>query len=105
VHSTKTTVVGSEGSKSNGTTHRQMPTNIDFRLNVLNVLNVLNINIKYKCIYCVQMSESVILITVIASALLTPFLNYLMHSRCSHINCWGAECTREVAEVPPPGQK
>ena len=51
------------------------------------------------------MSESVILITVIASALLTPFLNYLMHSRCSHINCWGIECTREVAEVPPPEPK
>ena len=44
------------------------------------------------------MSESVILITVIASALLAPFLNYLVHSRCSRIKCCCIECDREVLE-------
>ena len=44
------------------------------------------------------MSESVILITVIASALLAPFLNYLVHSRCSRIKCCCIECDREVLD-------
>jgi len=42
------------------------------------------------------MSESIILITVIASALLNPFLNYLVNSRCSKIKCCCIECNREV---------
>ena len=42
------------------------------------------------------MTESVILITVIASALLNPFLNYLVNSRCSKIKCCCIECDREV---------
>ena len=42
------------------------------------------------------MSESIILITVIASALLNPFLNYLVNSRCSKIKCFCIECNREV---------
>ena len=42
------------------------------------------------------MTESVILITVIASALLNPFLNYLVNSRCSKIKCCCIECNREV---------
>ncbi len=42
------------------------------------------------------MSESVILITIIASALLNPFLNYLVNSRCSKIKCCCIECDREV---------
>jgi len=44
------------------------------------------------------MSESVILITVIASALLSPFLNYMIHSRCSRIKCGCIECDREVLD-------
>lgn len=44
------------------------------------------------------MSESVILITVIASALLTPFLNYIIHSRCTRIKTPCMECDREVLE-------
>jgi len=44
------------------------------------------------------MSESVILITVIASALLTPFLNYIIHSRCTRIKTCCIECDREVLE-------
>lgn len=42
------------------------------------------------------MSESIILITIIASALLNPFLNYLVNSRCSKIKCCCIECDREV---------
>ena len=42
------------------------------------------------------MGESIILITVIASALLNPFLNYLVNSRCSKIKCCCMECDREV---------
>jgi len=42
------------------------------------------------------MTESIILITVIASALLNPFLNYLVNSRCSKIKCCCIECDREV---------
>ena len=42
------------------------------------------------------MSESVILITIIASALLNPFLNYMVNSRCSKIKCCCIECDREV---------
>ena len=44
------------------------------------------------------MSETVILITVIASALLNPFLNYLVNSRCSKIKMCCIECDREVLD-------
>ncbi len=44
------------------------------------------------------MSESVILFAIISSTLLSPILNYLVHSRCSRINCWGCECDREILE-------
>ena len=47
------------------------------------------------------MSNSVILITVIASALLSPFLNYMIHSRCSRIKCGCIECDREVLDDNP----
>lgn len=40
--------------------------------------------------------ESIILFTVIASTILTPFLNYLVNSRCSKIKCCCLECDREV---------
>jgi hypothetical protein len=42
------------------------------------------------------MSESIILITVIATALLNPILTYLVNSRCSKIKCCCIECDREV---------
>lgn len=42
------------------------------------------------------MSETIILITVIASALLNPVLTYLVNSRCSKIKCCCIECDREV---------
>lgn len=41
----------------------------------------------------------VVLITVIASALLNPLLNYLIHSRCSRIKCCCMECDREVIDL------
>jgi hypothetical protein len=44
------------------------------------------------------MSETVILITVISSALLTPFLNYLYNSRCTHIKCCCMECDRTIKD-------
>jgi len=44
------------------------------------------------------MSESVILFAIISSTLLSPILNYLVHSRCSRISCWGCECDREILE-------
>lgn len=42
------------------------------------------------------MGESIILITVIATALLNPILTYLINSRCSKIKCCCMECDREV---------
>ncbi len=45
------------------------------------------------------MSSSVILFAIISSTLLSPILNYLVHSRCSKIKCCGCECIREV--LPP----
>jgi len=44
------------------------------------------------------MSETVILITVISSALLTPFLNYLYNSRCRTVSCCCINCEREVLD-------
>jgi len=41
---------------------------------------------------------SVILITVIASSLLNPFLNYMIHSRCTRIKTCCMECDREVLD-------
>ena len=56
------------------------------------------------------MSESVILITVISSALLSPFLAYLYNSRCHHIRCGCIECERTITDedgvqYPPPEHK
>ena len=45
-------------------------------------------------------SETVILITVISSALLSPFLNYLYNSRCHRIKCFCIECDRTINEEP-----
>ncbi len=42
------------------------------------------------------MSESLILFTIIGSTLLNPFLNYLIHSRCTHLKCGCIECDRDV---------
>lgn len=44
------------------------------------------------------MGESIILITVIATALLNPILTYLINSRCSKIKCCCIECDREVLQ-------
>jgi hypothetical protein len=46
------------------------------------------------------MSETVILITVISSALLSPFLAYLYNSRCHHIKfcCGCMECDRTITD-------
>lgn len=46
------------------------------------------------------MSETVILITVISSAILSPFLNYLYNSRCKKIYfCGGCiNCEREIVD-------
>lgn len=45
-------------------------------------------------------SETIILITVISSALLSPFLNYLYNSRCHRIKCLCLECDRTINEDP-----
>lgn len=50
------------------------------------------------------MSESVILITVIASALLNPLLSYLIHSRCNHIECCCISCDRDVMDMEERGE-
>lgn len=51
------------------------------------------------------MSETVILITVISSALssalLSPFLNYLYNSRCHRIKCCCLECDRTIVDDVP----
>ena len=44
------------------------------------------------------MSETVILITVISSAILSPFLNYLYNSRCKKIYCCCINCEREIVD-------
>jgi len=44
------------------------------------------------------MSGSVILITVIASALINPLLSYIIHSRCTRIKTCCIECDREILE-------
>ena len=41
-------------------------------------------------------TEDTTLIVVIANLLLSPLLQYLLHSRCSRIKCCGIECEREV---------
>jgi len=42
------------------------------------------------------MSNTVILITVISSALISPFLSYLYNSRCHRIKCGCIECDRTI---------
>lgn len=44
------------------------------------------------------MSETIILITIISSALLSPFLNYLYNSRCKKITCCCINCEREIVD-------
>jgi len=44
------------------------------------------------------MSETIILITVISSAILSPFLNYLYNSRCKKISCCCINCEREIVD-------
>ena len=50
-------------------------------------------------------NDSVILITIIASALLNPLLNYLIHSRCSRIKCGCIECDRDVLDIENPKEE
>lgn len=38
------------------------------------------------------------LIVVISNMILTPFLQYLLHSRCSEINCCCINCKRDIKE-------
>ena len=42
------------------------------------------------------MSNTIILVTVISSALLSPFLSYLYSSRCHRIKCGCIECDRTI---------
>ena len=44
------------------------------------------------------MSETVILITVISSALLQPLINFLYNSRCTFIKCCCLECHRKLRD-------
>jgi hypothetical protein len=44
------------------------------------------------------MSETVILITVISSALLQPLINFLYNSRCTFIKCFCLECHRKLRD-------
>lgn len=43
-------------------------------------------------------TTDIILITVIANLILTPFLQYLISSRCSKIKICCIECDREVLQ-------
>lgn len=46
------------------------------------------------------MSESIILFSVIGSALIQPILTYLVNSRCKFIKCFNGciECERDVKD-------
>ena len=44
------------------------------------------------------MSETVILITVISSALISPLLSFLYSSRCTFIKCCCLECHRKLRD-------
>lgn len=44
-------------------------------------------------------NDSIILITIIASTLLNPLLNFFIHSRCSRIKCGCIECDREILDI------
>jgi len=41
-------------------------------------------------------TEDTTLIVVIANLIIQPLLQYLLHSRCRRISCFGVECEREV---------
>tara|TARA_R110002020_G_scaffold449965_1_gene663315 strand:- start:448 stop:633 length:186 start_codon:yes stop_codon:yes gene_type:complete len=41
-------------------------------------------------------TQDTTLIVVIANLIIQPLLQYLLHSRCRRISCFGVECEREV---------
>jgi len=47
-------------------------------------------------------TTDITLITVIANLILTPLLQYLLHSRCRHIKLGCIECDREVLDRDTP---
>jgi len=45
-----------------------------------------------------MVSESILIITIVGTALLSPVLNYLYNSRCTHIDCFCVKCDRELRD-------
>lgn len=41
-------------------------------------------------------TEDITLITVLANLIIQPMLQYLLHSRCSHIKMGCIECDRQI---------
>jgi len=41
-------------------------------------------------------TQDITLVTVIANLILTPIIQYMLHSRCSHIECCCMKCDREI---------
>ena len=41
-------------------------------------------------------TQDTTLVVVIANLIIQPLLQYLLHSRCRRISCFGVECEREV---------
>jgi len=41
-------------------------------------------------------TQDTTLIVVIANLIIQPLLQYLLHSRCRRISCFGVECERDV---------
>ena len=41
-------------------------------------------------------TEDITLVTVVANLILTPIIQYILHSRCTSIQCGCIKCEREV---------
>lgn len=41
-------------------------------------------------------TEDITLVTVVANLILTPIIQYMLHSRCTKISCCCINCEREV---------
>ena len=45
-----------------------------------------------------MVSETILIITIVGTALLSPVLNYMYNSRCTHIDCFCVKCDRELRD-------
>ena len=44
-------------------------------------------------------TEDITLITVIANVILQPIIQYMLHSRCTHIECCCLKCDRSIMKA------